>query len=394
MQYRIDGWSAHEPARLTLEATSADDARRQAERRGLVVRRVRPLQLSLPGVRRGTAFPLRQFNQGLLILLRSGLSVVEAVDTLAEREAGADVRAALARLTAALSTGRSLSSAMADAPEVFPALYVAAVRANETTGGLADAVERYSQYQDRADRLRQRLTAAAVYPAVVLGVGLLVVLFLLLVVVPRFAGVFEGLGTEVGGPAAVLLGLGSALQAHGGWIAPALALGLVAAVHAARQPAVRAAAWDAAHRLPRLGPALHEAHLARFYRALALLLQAGMPVMAALDLARDLLPPSLRGRLAAARQDIAHGHALSAALDRHGLATAVARRLLRVGERSGALPALLERCATFHDEDTAQRIETAVRLVEPLLMLLIGGVIGGVVLLMYMPVLELAGSLP
>jgi general secretion pathway protein F len=126
---------------------------------------------------------------------------------------------------------------------------------------------------------------------------------------------------------------------------------------------------------------------------LSLLVQAGTPLVQALDLARDLLPASLHAAVAAARRDMTEGQSVSAAFEAHGLSTVIARRLLRVAERTGAMGDMLERTAAFHDEDITQSIDWFVRLFEPLLMLAIGLVIGVVVLLMYAPIFELAGSL-
>jgi general secretion pathway protein F len=124
-----------------------------------------------------------------------------------------------------------------------------------------------------------------------------------------------------------------------------------------------------------------------------MLQQAGIPIVAALDMVVGLLPASLHPSLAAARQDIVEGRAISSAFERHGLTTSVSLRLLRVAERSGHMGEMLERTAGFHDEDISQAIEWFVRLFEPLLMVAIGIVIGLVVLLMYAPIFELAGSL-
>lgn len=396
MQFRVDAIEDQRPVRLLLEAGDAADARSQAERRGLSVVAVRSGGAGWGGwksLRSGPAFPLLHFNQSLLLLLRSGLSIVEAVETLAERESGAAARRVLQLLHGQLSQGLPMSAALAAQPQVFPLLLVASVRANETTGALAEAIERFNVYQSRSELLRKRLTGAALYPALVLAVGVLVVAFLLLYVVPRFAVVFEDMGDRIPAAAQLLLQWGRFMHAHGGWVMAAAAALVMLAVWGLAQPPVKAALGRGVQRLPRVGRTLHTFALSRFYRALGLLVQAGTPVLPALDLARDLLPAALQGQLAAARQAVAEGRALSDAFERHGLSTPIARRLLRVAERSGAMGEMLERTATFHDEDIAQEIEWAVRLAEPLLMVGIGIVIGFVVLLMYAPIFELAGSL-
>ncbi len=396
MQYAVDAIDQSQPLRLTLEAHDADDARRLAESRGLAVVSVKAQGWRGQGAglfSTRARFPLQHFNQSLLLLLRAGLSIVEAVETLADRESRSDARRVMQQLHAQLRVGRSLSAALAEQSGVFPPLFVASVRANETSGGLVDAIERFNAYQARAEQLKKRVVGAAIYPAVILAVGGAVVAFLLLYVVPRFAVVFEDMGERIPAMARLLLDWGRFVHAHGVWVLGGLVLLLTLAVWALGRPAVRAALGRTLQRVPRIGDTVHVYQLSRFYRALGLLVQAGMPLSQALELARGLLPPGLQPALAAARRDISEGQSMSAAFESHGLATAVSRRLFRVAERTGAMGDMLERTATFHDEDIAQAMEWFVRLFEPLLMVGIGIVIGVVVLLMYAPIFELAGSL-
>jgi general secretion pathway protein F len=399
MQYRIeaiDGGAAN--VRLMLDAADEADARRRAEAQGLAVVRVRSAGASLGGRllrsgRGGGAFPLLHFNQSLVLLLRSGLSIVEAVQTLAERERQAAARRVIEGVQGRLAVGLSMSAALAAEPGVFPPLLVASVRANETTGALVEGLERFGAYEARNETLRKRLAGAAVYPALVLAIGGAVVAFLLLFVVPRFSVVFEDMGDRLPAAASLMLAWGRFVQAHGTLVFGSLALGVAVLVWASTRPAVRTALARAIETVPRIGATVRQYRLARFYRALGLLMRAGTPVLAALDLARELLPPSMQPAWQAARRDVAEGSALSAAFERRGLATPVARRLLAVAERTGAAGEMLERSAAFHDEEITHDIEWAVRLAEPLLMVGIGLVIGIVVLLMYAPIFELAGSL-
>jgi len=393
MQFAIHALQSQQPVSLTLDAADAQEARLRAEQRGLAVLSVQPLRRAWPRLGRAPAFPLLHFNHSLLLLLKAGLSIVEAVDTLAEREARADVKQVLTQLRARLGVGLSMSAALSEQPAAFPSLYVAGVRANETTGGLVDAIERFIHYQTRAEQLRKRLVGAAIYPMLILGVGMLVVLFLLLYVVPRFSVVFEDMGDRVPWMARLLLDWGRFMHAHGNAVGLTLLAATAVLAWASTRPGVRAALARGLMRIPRLGEFARVYQLARFYRALGMLMLAGTPVLQALDLARGLLPLALQDALALARRDIAQGITLSSAFDSHGLATPVSRRLFRVAEQTGAMGEMLERTAGFHDEDIAQSIEWAVRLFEPLLMVLMGVVIGGVVLLMYSPIFELAGSL-
>jgi general secretion pathway protein F len=394
MQYAIRAVRHMRSVSLQLEAADPNDARRQAESHGYAVVAVKAAakrsRLAFGG---SSKFPLLHFNQSLLILLKAGLSVVEVIETLADRETRADAKQVLTRLHDQLKEGLSFSAALEAQPAVFPPLYVASVRANERTGALTEAIERFVQYRSQADHMRKRIIGAAIYPAMILGVGTLVIAFLLLYVVPRFSLVFQDLGDRIPLMSRLLLQWGQFAHAHGLQLLAGAALALGATLYALTRPAVRLAVERLIQRIPRIGEYVRVYQLARFYRALGMLQQAGMPIVTSLDMVNGLLPPSLQSALAGARQDIAEGRSISAAFETHGLTTAVSLRLLRVAERTGQMGEMLERTAGFHDEDISQAIEWFIRLFEPLLMMGIGIVIGIVVLLMYAPIFELAGSL-
>ncbi len=379
---------------VKFEAADATDARQQAEAQGYAVVAVKAEAAGRGlGLSRKSAFPLLQFNQSLLILLKAGLSVVEVIETLADRETRADAKQVLTRLHDQLKNGLSFSAALEAQPSVFPPLYVASVRANERTGALTEAIERFVQYRAQSDHMRKRVIGAAVYPAMILGVGTLVIAFLLLYVVPRFSLVFQDLGDRIPLMSRLLLQWGQFAHAHGLQLMAGGVVLLVATGYALTREPVRLGMARLIQRIPRFGEYVRVYQLARFYRALGMLQQAGMPIVTALDMVIGLLPASLHSALAAAKRDIGEGRSISAAFETHGLTTAVSLRLLRVAERTGQMGEMLERTAGFHEEDVSQAIEWFIRLFEPLLMIGIGIVIGIVVLLMYAPIFELAGSL-
>lgn len=393
MQYAVSAIRRTQAVSIVLDASSPADARRQAEAQGYAVVGIKATASG--GMRWGKPadFPLLQFNQSLLILLRAGLSVVEAIETLADRESRAETKQVLARLHEQLKVGLSFSTALEAQPAMFPPLYVASVRANEKTGALTEAIERFITYRAQADLLRKRVIGAAIYPAMILGVGTLVIAFLLLYVVPRFSLVFQDLGDRIPAMSRLLLQWGQFANAHVMALLAGGGLCLAALAYALGRPSVRLAIARQIQRVPRIGEIVRVYQLARFYRALGMLQQAGIPILAALEMVAGLLPATLQAPLAAARRDIGEGRSISAAFETHGLTTAVSLRLLRVAERTGQMGEMLERTASFHEEDIAQAIDWFIRSFEPLLMIAIGLVIGIVVLLMYAPIFELAGSI-
>ncbi|HEV2008955.1 MAG TPA: type II secretion system F family protein [Burkholderiales bacterium] len=377
---------------LRVDAMSAAEASLGVERQGYSVLGVgahHGLTLALP--RRRARFPLLLFSQELHVLLGAGLSLIEAMETLAEKEAHSHTREILAQIIGYLYEGRTFSYALEQSPSVFPMLYVAMVRAAEKTGDLSEALTRFIAYQTQIDQVRKKIVSASIYPVLLMAVGGLVVIFLMAYVVPRFSGVYETAGRDLPWLSQRLLDWGSLLRSNGASvlaaaIAVAAALGFGLSRLAVRQ-------WIAARlwRIPALGERLRVYQLARMFRAVAMLLKGGIPIVSALAMVHGLLRPALKARLQLAIAAIREGQPTSQALNTHELTTPVALRLLRVGERSGNMGDMMERIANFHDEEMARWVEWFTRLFEPLLMTLIGLVIGIIVVLMYMPIFELAG---
>lgn len=379
---------------LVVEAANPDDARRQTEAQGLRVLAMRAEHgWSLRGWRRREAFPLLLFSQELTTLLNAGLALIDALESLAEKEADPLARKVLAGLVRLLYEGKSLSQALAQFPLVFPSLCVALVQSSEKTGALGDALGRYVAYRTRMDEVRQKIISASVYPVLLFLVGCGVLLFLVGYVVPRFSLVFEGLGSNLPWLSQVLLHSGLFLHSHQAEVFGGAALALLTLVFLLRQECVRRALARQVERLPAIRERLQVYELARFYRSLGILLQGGIPILTAIGMVRGLLGAASRPRLDQAAARIREGQALSRALEEHGLATPVSLRMLRAGEQSGNLGEMMERTADFHDEETSRWIEWFVRLFEPLLMTFIGLIIGVIVILMYIPIFELASSI-
>ncbi|SEL57520.1 general secretion pathway protein F [Roseateles sp. YR242] len=342
---------------------------------------------------KGARFGLLLFTQELLALLDAGLNLTEALATLHAKERQLLAREVLGRMRQQLEEGRSFSDVLAAMPQHFPEVYAATVRAAERTGDLPRALARYIAYQLQFDVIRKKLVSAAIYPVMLLVVGSFVALFLLGYVVPRFSAVYESSGRELPWMSAMLLGFGKALYGH--WqlaLAGAVGLGgLLVAVFS--RPAGRLALLQAVLSMPGLAEKAKEFRLARFYRAVSLLLASGIALPRAIGMVGGLLGPAEQSRLAQARLAIEQGQSLSTALLAVQLASPVAESLIKVGERSGQLADMLERTARFQDDDFARWVDWASKLIEPLLMTVMGVVIGAIVVLMYMPIFDLAGSL-
>ncbi|WP_077034800.1 type II secretion system F family protein [Pelomonas sp. KK5] len=344
------------------------------------------------GARGGSSkrFPLRLFSQELAVLLDAGIALLEALNTLREKEANAAVRRALDAVVATVEQGQPLSAAMRQQPQAFDELVCAIVAANERTGQLSTALAQHSQYLAWVENLRARLVAACVYPLMLLAVGGAVILFLLLFVLPRFAGILDGLNTDLPWASRVLIDFGQTGGQHPYAVLGGLALLAAGAVALWRNQAIRLRLQSSLWTLPGLGPRLRVLALARLYRSLAMLLASGVPALAGLRIVKDVVAAPWRPAVGAACARIERGERLSEALEAEDLATPVARRMVRVGERSGEVASMLERAAAFHDEEAVRLTELLTRAINPALMLVMGVVIGGIIVLMYLPIFQLA----
>jgi general secretion pathway protein F len=404
MQFDVRGFRPGEGVvQLVVEADDLATATQRARAQGLAVLSARPqrapggwphlhLHLHLrTGLRRAPRFPLLQFTLELMALLKAGLSLPETLDALLEKEARAHVRPVLAAMRTRMFEGQSFSRVLASLPQAFPVLYVTTVRASERSGDLVESLARYVDYHERLDLVRKKVVSACIYPVALLLLGGLVVLFLLGYVVPRFSVIYAESGRDLPWMSLLLLRWGQGMQAHGAAIGAALLAACVLAAATARRLLPRLATLLT--RIPTLGARLATYHLARFYRSVGMLLRGGTPVVPALAMVAGLLPADMQQGLARATQQIREGIGFSDAMAAAGLTTPVAARMLRVGENSGDMAAMMERIAAFHDEELARWIEWFTKLFEPVLMALIGLVIGAIVVLMYLPIFELAGSI-
>ncbi|MDP8566901.1 type II secretion system F family protein [Methylophilus aquaticus] len=397
MKFELKVMQGSQVSAMTLDAADAQAARMLAQARGYGVLRVIPAR-NAAGKKMQWPWATQQFNvslfsQELLALLESGLSLIEAIEGLAEKEQHDHAQAVLSQLRASLYEGLPLSQALAQQPEVFTPLYIALIRASERTGDMVQALHRHVSYQAQVDTIRKKIISASIYPLLLIAVGGLVVLFLLGYVVPRFSTIYESGGQNLPWASRLLLQWGQLLHGHGDLVLLATVSLLTLGAFIGSRPLFRAWLMRKIWRIPSLGEALRIYQLARFYRTLGMLLQGGIPLLTALGMVQSLLPQEMQLALQRVIGEVREGKALSGTMDSHGLTTSIASRMLRVGERSGRLDEMLVRIGVFYDEDTARRVEWLSKLLEPALMVLIGLIVGLVVVLMYMPIFELAGAI-
>ncbi|EMN1409157.1 type II secretion system F family protein [Enterobacter cloacae] len=371
----------------TVLAASPDDASARIIAAGGIV-----LQVQERPARKEKRFPLNLFLQELIALLEAGLVVVEAVEALRESSRDGGTSLVLDTLVKKLYEGAQLSQAMMALPALFPPLLINTVASSEQTGHLPEALKRFQFYESRMEILRKRIKSTLLYPTIVIAAGGIILFFLLGFIIPRFSVVFDGMKNP-SASAQLILWWGRLTQTHGSLLLAGCAAAVAGIVMTVRSPRLRQRALGLLLRIPALRQQHQLSVLVRFYRTLGLLLQGGLPAPDALMLSREILPATHRQQVEQVIRDVAAGESLSRMLEAQQMTTPVASRLLQVGERSGELPAMCERIAAFYDESLERAIETFSKIFEPILMMVVGGIVGLVVFLLYMPIFELAGGL-
>ena len=400
MDFQVKAVQGREMVLLSISAMHADDAMALVKAKGYTPISAKALSKSLlsPSLfkNKRKPFPLALFSQELLALLEAGLNLVEAIETLAEKELRPEVKLTLDSLLQSLYQGQTFSSALelqAQQSNTFPILYVATVRASEKTGDLPEALTRYVSYEQQLGLVKKKIVSASIYPAMLIIVGSLVIGFLLGFVVPKFSKIYEDTGGNLPFLSQVLLAWGVLLETHGKQVFAIILASIFAFVFALKQSSTRKWLSQIFWKIPALGQRLRVYQMARFYRTLGMLLKGGTPILASLQSVSGLLDTALQHQMQQATEAISEGQTISLAMEQAGLTTPIALRMLRVGERGGKIGDMMERIAAFYDEELARWIDWFTKLFEPILMLLIGLVIGVVVLLLYMPIFELAGNI-
>jgi type IV pilus assembly protein PilC len=338
---------------------------------------------------------LLTFFRSFSTLIRAGVSMRRALDVTVERADDPTLREALRSIGADVEHGAALSDAMARRPRVFPPLYVAMVRAGEAGGILDDVLERLATLLERDADLRKKIRTALAYPAVVLTAALGLVLFLMARIVPMFAQMFGAFHVELPATTKLLLAVGEGLARPATWFAAVgIGIGAFAMVTAVVRTERGALAADRLRlRLPVVGPMLHKAITARIARMLATLLRSGIELVAAIDVVRPVAgSPAYSNALRDVNIAVRAGEPLTPPLEAARLFDPLAVALVRVGDETGLLDEMLFKIAGYFETDVEAAIATLGAVIEPSLIVVLGGVVGFIVFSVFIPLYALIGS--
>lgn len=342
---------------------------------------------------RKAKFDLLRFCVELSALIHAGLSIIEAIEALSEKEQDQQLRAVFQKISEHLYAGLRFSEALGLFPEQFDAVFVGVITAAERTSGLYESLRRYITYLQKIDVVKNKLISSMVYPIVLLFVSTLVTLFLVMYVVPRFADVYQGTGRDLPWVSAYLLALGKLISHHKTEVLLTIGSAVWVLFWYLRRLFRSGKLLLVVQKNALIKTPLQIFMLSRLYMTLAMLLNGGIPLPLAMQRCRTVVDLALFEKINVAAEQISSGQSISDAFANQGLATSISLRFIRVGERTGKLAEMLFNAADFYEEELKKSIDIFIKAFEPILMSIIGLIIGLVVVALYLPIFSLADGL-
>ena len=380
------------------DSATKEQLRENLEEQGFHVFRIRRQSLSFfqGGQHKSARMTGRRFlsfNQELLVLLRSGLPVLQIFDTQIEQMEAGTFRDIISEIREEIRGGSSLSEAFAKFPHFFPPLYVASIKAGEKTGDLPETLSRFLEYQKRVEIIRAKVRSASFYPLLLTSAAVIVVVFLMFYVVPSFTRIYADANVELPLMTRLLIGLSDLIGTY--WY-------LILVVPAAGVPLVKSLLHSSRGRLwldrlllrvPFFGGLQTDYALSGFNRTLGTTLASGTPLVPAMQMSRGTLNNlSLEKEMVLAVRRVEEGSSLSDSLARTGFFPPLALRMVGVGETSGSLTEMLSDIADYYEAEVERRLTRLTTMIEPILMMIMGLMIAFIIVAMYVPIFQLAGT--
>jgi len=330
------------------------------------------------------------FTRQLATMVDAGLAIVQSLQALAEQTTNKIMRDVIRDICARVESGDSFSEALQKHPKVFGRLYTCMVAAGERGGLLAEILSRLAVYLENAARLRKKVKSAVMYPTVVTIVAILITIFLLVKVVPVFGQVFANFNATLPAPTLYLIHISNFVKRYLILCLLALGGGVYGWLHFIKTPVGRQF-WDSYRiRMPISGVIAHKICLARFTRTLASLIRSGVPILEVLQIvAQTVGNVVMEKAIKTAALDIERGEDISGALGRHPIFPTMIIRMITAGEQTGKIDNMLERVADFLDEEIETTLSGLTALIEPILIVFLGVVVGGMVICMFLPIFKL-----
>jgi type IV pilus assembly protein PilC len=333
---------------------------------------------------------LAVFSRQFATMINSGLSLLRALSILEEQSENKELAKVLTVVRQDVETGQSLSSALAQHPAIFPPLMVNMIKAGEVGGFLDSVMLQIAENYETETKLRGKIKSAMTYPVVVFIIAILAVIGMLIFIVPVFANLFKTLGGQLPAPTRVLVFLSDVLKT---W-APVLVIALVASFviwtkvkHTER---VRNVVDPLKLKAPIFGNLFQKIALSRFTRNLGTLMRSGVPILQSLDIVADTTGNVVVARAVRDVQDsVRKGESLTAPLANHAVFPPMVVQMMSVGEDTGALDTMLHKISDFYDQEVEATTEALTSLIEPLMIAVLGGIIGSMIIALYMPIFKI-----
>lgn len=333
------------------------------------------------------------FNQELLVLIKAGLPIIQALDTILERIEKGRLAEILEIIRDDIKGGSSLSEAFDRHPSAFSHLYIASIRAGERTGDLPQTIKRYIAFLKKTEGFRKKVITALFYPAILLSVAFVAITLLLVYVVPTFSQVYADAGSRLPTPTLILIGFTSILKKFFPLLVAAVFFGVYLFRKWINTESGRVTFDRFSLRIPVLGDIFSKYSIVSFTRTLATIIESGIPIVESLKMSVGTLNNKvLEMRLTAAIRRVEEGVSLSVAIDGAKLMPTLALRMLSVGESTGSLEEMLEGISDYFEEELDQRLHLLSTAIEPAIMVVMGVVIGTIIVTMYLPVFKIAGT--
>ena len=374
--------------------------RHELEDKGLFVLSLQPkhavagVSLSLPQRRTINTREFLVFNQELATLLRAGMPLVQSLGLLKGRVTSPAFKAVLDDVHEKVRSGTALSEAFAAHGDMFPRVYGASLLAGERSGNLDAILRRYVEYTKIIQTVKSKTISALVYPAILIGLAVVLVSIIVLKVVPAFSDFYATFGAELPLVTRIIVRISEFLRSQLYLVIAAVVLSVLATLAWIRQPGQKARFDFLILKLPVLGQVAGKFSTSQMARTLATLLGGGLPLVNALDIAaRSVGNQYMASQLDIVSARVREGESFAGALEARGVFPEVAVKMAEVGESTGALQEMLNTVADFYDEEISTTMERFVTLIEPVLLVFMGLVIAGLLLALYMPLFQLSSVL-
>jgi type IV pilus assembly protein PilC len=330
------------------------------------------------------------FTRQLATMIDAGLAMVQSLQALAEQTTNKVMRDVIHDVCTRVESGDSFSEALAKHPKAFSRLYICMVAAGEQGGLLAEILARLATYLETTARLRKKIKSAMMYPAVVSVVAVLITVFLLIKVVPVFGEIFASFGAKLPAPTAYLIMLSNIVKHYLLFVLLAGGGAVYGWFYFIKTPAGRLF-WDSRRiKLPIFGAIAHKICLARFTRTFSSLVRSGVPILEVLQIVSQTVGNVVMEKaIKTAASDIERGESISAALAKHPIFPTMVVRMVTAGEQTGKIDNMLERISDFLDEEIETTLSGLTSMIEPILIVFLGVVVGGMVICMFLPLFKL-----